>query len=246
MKRFSISIAAALAFWLAMPLTVIATTDPAPPATTAPGMGADPKGKIYILDVVVSEKGILLDFAGAAEVFREVAGVPFAIHYVASTLDPVTLKGGMKIIPTYTFDTAPRPDYVLIGSQGTEKAPDRIVQWLKTLHTDQTTLVSVCTGSDWLAQAGLLDNKEATTHHLVFGRFQQKYSSVKLVEGKRYVQSDPYIFTGAGFSSGMDLALHIVDVRFGRDVAKRTADRLEYRGDGWITNQNAYPENAGK
>lgn len=251
MKRFFKSIAVVLASFLVTALAAHASQDANPPIVDAAAHANDgdtstTSGKTYVLDVVISEKGILLDFAGAAEVFREVADVQFSIRYVAATLEPVTLKGGMKIIPTYTFETAPRPDYVLIGSQGTQKAPENVLNWLKSLHAGHTTLVSVCTGSEWLAQAGLLDNKEATTHHLTFDRFEQRYSSVKLVEGKRYVQSDPYIFTGAGFSSGMDLALHIVDARFGRNIAKRTADRLEYRGDGWITNENAYSETAGK
>jgi len=233
-------------------LFVVALNSPAAFAGQAQKQGspvdapAAPAHRTYILEVVVSEKGILLDFAGAAEAFREAAYTPFRIYYVAQTMQPVTLKGGMRIIPSYTFDDAPRPDYVLMGSQGTKRAPANVIHWLQSLHAQHTTLVSVCTGSEWLAQTGLLDNKEATTHHLTFDRFRQKYRDVKLVEGKRYVQSDPYIFTGAGFSSGMDLGLHIIDLRFGRDIAKRTADRLEYRGTGWITNENHYSAGSGE
>lgn len=230
-------------------LTVSAAQDSSPPVG-AVNVVADPAhpigGKTYVLDVVISEKGILLDFADSAEVFRETADVPFAIHYVAATMDPVTLKGGIRIVPDYTFETAPRPDYVLVGGQGTSKAPAIAISWLQRQYADHATLVSVCNGLDWLAQTGLLDNKAAVTHHLWANQLQQKFSSVRIVDGKRYVQSDPYIFTGAGFSSGMDVALHIVDVRFGREIAKRTADRLEYRGDGWITNENAYSNAAGK
>jgi transcriptional regulator GlxA family with amidase domain len=237
---------------IASALLILALSSPGAFAGQAPGRGssgdapAPQPRKAYILEVVVSEKGILLDFAGAAEAFREAADTPFRIYYVAATMRPVTLKGGMRIIPSYTFDDAPQPDYVLLGSQGTMRAPQNVVRWLRSLHVRHTTLVSVCTGSKWLAQTGLLANKEATTHHLTFERFKQTYRAVKLIEGKRYVQSDPYIFTGAGFSSGMDLALHIIDLRFGRDIAKRTADRLEYRGTGWITNDNNYSAGAGK
>src|SRR5262249_2097202 len=113
-----------------------------------PAAGAAPSpqpGKTYVLEVVVSEKGILLDFAGAAEVFREAADVPFRIYYVADTLQPVTLKGGIRIVPSYTFDNAPRPDYVLMGSQGTKQAPRNVIRWLQSLHAQHTTLVSVCT-----------------------------------------------------------------------------------------------------
>jgi transcriptional regulator GlxA family with amidase domain len=244
MKTTLLLIASALLIVMSNPPPAFAGQTP---KRSAAGSSIAPQpDKTYVLEVVVSEKGILLDFAGAAEAFREAADTPFRIYYVAQTLQPVTLKGGMRIIPSYTFDNAPRPDYVLLGSQGTRQAPPNVIHWLQSLYAQHTTLVSVCTGSEWLAQTGLLDNKKATTHHLTFGRFKQKYRDVKLVEGKRYVQSEPYIFTGAGFSSGMDLGLHIIDLRFGREIAKRTADRLEYRGAGWITNENHYSAGSGE
>src|SRR5690349_21599305 len=91
---------ASCALALLFPLAVLAARDGSPTAGTVDAFAnaARPvSGKIYVLDVVVSEKGILLDFADSAEVFREIADVPFAIHYIAATMDPVTLKGGLKI-----------------------------------------------------------------------------------------------------------------------------------------------------
>src|SRR5262249_6233078 len=57
---------------------------------------------------------------------------------------------------------------------------------------------------------------------------------VTLVRNVRYVQSDPIIFTAGGLSSGIDLALHIVDLNFGRDIAAATARAMEYEGKGWM------------
>ena len=207
---------------------------------------ADAHQKVRILEVIVSNGGILGDFAGPAEVFREAADQPFRIKYVAATLDPVTLKGGMRIVPDYSFQTAPRPDYVLMGSQGTRKPPSEVVAWLRGLYKNGSTLVSVCTGVDWLAYSGLLENKTSASPHLAIERLQKDHPGVQLVTGKRFVDSDPQIFTGGAFFSGMDLALHILDERYGRDVAQRTADRLEYRGTAWITNENDYSADAGK
>ncbi len=210
----------------------------------APCWAAEPVRPL-VVEIVISDEGILLDFAGPAEVFREAYGVNFSVYYVAQTLKPVRLKGGMTITPNYTYRTAPLPDYVVVGTQG-GAAPPEALQWLQALRGDEHAILSVCTGSDWLGQAGLLDHKEATTHHNQFDQFGQRFPAVKLVEGKRYVQSDPYIFTAAGFTAGMDLALHILDLRFGNEVARKTAARLEYQGQGWVSNENAWAAGAGR
>ena len=94
-------------------------------------------------------------------------------------------------------------------------------------------ILSVCTGAFKLGEAGLLDGKPATTHHDFFDRFAMKYPKVKLQKGKRFVQSDDRTFTAGGLSSGFDLALHVVDLYYGREVAQRTATYMEYEGTGW-------------
>ena len=96
--------------------------------------------------------------------------------------------------------------------------------------------MSVCTGADWLAQAGLLDGLEATTHHNAFKSYRRKYPSVDFIDGKRYVQADAHLYTSGGYTAGLDLALHILDQRLGRDAAQLAANRLEYKGTEWLTN----------
>jgi transcriptional regulator GlxA family with amidase domain len=85
--------------------------------------------------------------------------------------------------------------------------------------------------------AGVLKGKPATTHHDYFEMFQQQFPDVALQKGKRYVQSDSVIYTAGGLSSGIDLALHVVDLYFGRAVAANTARYMEYEGTGWIDNK---------
>jgi len=64
--------------------------------------------------------------------------------------------------------------------------------------------------------------------------FQKRFPEVSLQRGVRYVRSDPVIFTAGGLTSGIDLALHVVELYFGREVAARTASYLEYEGKGWL------------
>ena len=94
-------------------------------------------------------------------------------------------------------------------------------------------VMSVCTGAFKLALTGALDGKPATTHHEYYDAFHEKFPRVRLERGKRFVRSDDRIFTSGGLTSGMDLALHVVDLYFGRGVAERTATYLEYEGTGW-------------
>ena len=67
-----------------------------------------------------------------------------------------------------------------------------------------------------------------------YDAFQERFPGVRLQRGKRFVRSDARIFTAGGLTSGIDLALHVVDLYFGGDVARRTAKYMEYDGTGWL------------
>ena len=92
--------------------------------------------------------------------------------------------------------------------------------------------MSVCTGVRQLAAAGLLDGKQATTHHWFIDDFQQRFPKVHFQLGVRFVENDR-VSTSAGQSAGVDLALHVVERYFGRSIAEATADYLEYNNTQW-------------
>jgi transcriptional regulator GlxA family with amidase domain len=108
-------------------------------------------------------------------------------------------------------------------------------QWLAQVAADPDTdlVMSVCTGAFRLAEAGLLEGKPATTHHGYFDQFARASPGVKLQRGPRFVRSGEHLFTAGGLTSGIDLALHVVSLYYGTEVAQRTADWLEYRGVEW-------------
>ena len=93
--------------------------------------------------------------------------------------------------------------------------------------------MSVCTGAFVLAQTGLLAGKSATTHHGSLMILQTSYPDIHVKRGARFVD-ESNLATAAGLSSGIDLALHVVERYYGRDVAKETAYNLEYQGLGWM------------
>ena len=201
-----------------------------------------PKNASIKVAIVLSERATMIDFAGPWEVFQDTMlndkdgnmVMPFELYTVAPSKTPIHTSGGgrngMTVTPDYSFADAPEPDIVVIGAQA---GGDGLSEWLQKMHSDDKLVMSVCTGAFKLAKAGLLDGKQATTHHWYFGNFEQQFPNIKLVHQARYVQADSHTFTAGGLTSGVDLALHVVAERFGADVAQNTADYMEYTGTAW-------------
>jgi transcriptional regulator GlxA family with amidase domain len=194
----------------------------------------------------ISEGATMIDFAGPWEVFQDVhvpgrgktmdEVMPFELYTVAETREPIRASGGMRIVPDYTFDDAPAPRVIIVPAQ---RGSDRLHRWLTEMRPKVDVLASVCTGAFHLGKAGLLDGKRATTHHDFYEAFAQRNPKVTLVRGQRYVEADSVVATAGGLSSGIDLALHVVERYFGREVAAQTAAYMEYQGTGWQAEASA-------
>jgi putative intracellular protease/amidase/YHS domain-containing protein len=167
----------------------------------------------------------LLDFSGPAEVF---VSTGWQVSTVAATDDPVTCAGLVTITPQYTVANCPRADIIVIpgGSRAVSK-DKRVTDWVAKAVPQAEATLSVCTGVFVLAQAGLLDGKEATTHHGAIGVLRQQFPKIT-VHADRRVVDNGNIVTAAGVSSGIDGALHLVDRLMGRSQANATARYMEY------------------
>lgn len=197
------------------------------------------KGKIPVA-FAISDGVTVIDFAGPWEVFQDVmiAGrgsdheeqMPFQLFTVSDKTEQLTGSGGLKLVPDYTFETAPQPKVVVVPAQRGSQA---LHAWLRKLSTSTDVIMSVCTGAFQLGKAGLLKGKSATTHHDFFDSFAQQFPDVTLKRGLRFVEEEK-ISTAGGLTSGIDLALRVVDRYFGRDVAQATAVYMEYQSKGWI------------
>src|SRR5438270_6801365 len=192
------------------------------------------KGDIPVA-FVISEGAVIIDFCGPWEVFRDVmvsgGDHPFRLYTVSDKTDPITAGGGMKIVPDYTFANAPAAKVIVIPAQSEPSAA--MLKWIResTKNTDVT--MSVCTGAFVLAKTGLLSGKSATTFHAAFGTFAMQFPDIKLKRGARFVE-DGNLASAGGLSSGIDLALRVVERYYGRDVAQKTAYNMEYQGQGWM------------
>ena len=197
------------------------------------------KGKIPVA-FAISEGATVIDFAGPWEVFQDVhvrergkdmdEQMPFQLFTVSHKTEVLTGSGGLKLVPDYTFDTAPQPKVVVVPAQRGSQA---LHTWLRKMSTSADVVMSVCTGAFQLGKAGLLAGKSATTHHDFFDQFAKAFPDVTLKRGLRFVEEEK-ISTAGGLSSGIDLALRVVDRYFGREVAQATATYMEYQSKGWI------------
>jgi transcriptional regulator GlxA family with amidase domain len=181
----------------------------------------------------------MIDFAGPWEVFQDVhvhdrgatmdEMMPFELFTVAETADPVRVTGGMQVVPDYTVDNAPQPRVIVVPAH---RSTERSREWIVKASAKADLTMSVCTGAFVLAKAGLLKGRAATTHHDFFDEFEKANPDVTLRRGLRFVESGR-IATAGGLTSGIDLALRVVERYFGRDVAERTATYMEYQSGGW-------------
>src|SRR5437667_11070525 len=106
-----------------------------------------------------------------------------------------------------------------------------MLDWIRPSTKSTDVTMSVCTGAFVLAKTGLLKDKSATTFHAAFNTFAMEFPDIQLKRGARFVDNGN-LATAGGISSGIDLALHVVERYYGREVAQTTADNMEYHGMG--------------
>jgi transcriptional regulator GlxA family with amidase domain len=175
----------------------------------------------------------VLDFAGPYEVLvaarRANDESYFEVVTVAERRE-VTCWGGLQVTAGHTFDTCPKLDFLIVpgGPGAREKRPDVQAAPLAFLIARQSelgALASVCTGSFLLARAGILDGRRATTHTRRIDLFRSEFPQIDVVQEK--VVDLGNILTAGGVSSGIDLALYLIEREFGTEARVAEAIRLD-------------------
>jgi len=185
---------------------------------------------------VISNGAQVIDFTGPWEVFQDVmvpgrTDHPFHLYTVSKSTSPIHASGGMKIVPDYTFENAPAPKVIVIPAQS--EPSEATLEWIRKSTKTSDVTMSVCTGAFVLAKTGLLSGKAATTFHGAFVPFANEFPDIDLKRGARFVE-DGNLATAGGLSSGIDLALRVVERYFGHEIAQKTAYNMEYQGLGWM------------
>lgn len=139
---------------------------------------------------------------------------------------PVTTLTGLEFVAAAPPDPRGPIDTVVIpGGIGADaaRANPAVVDWISTAATHARRVVSVCTGAFLAAQAGLLDGCPATTHWASASRLANEFPTVAVDPDPIFVRSSERVWTAAGVTAGIDLALSLVEDDYGTDVAQTVA-----------------------
>ena len=188
----------------------------------------------------------LLDVAAPYEIFgwaRQVVEkkVDLKVHLLAETTQPILTHNGMHILPQLSFKRSPQLD--LIWTPGGRPSDLKrmmshrpYLDFLRSQSQKATYVTSVCEGALLLASAGLLNGHKATTHW-AFIPCLKAFPQIKIADGfPRFVVNKSknkqgklrYVVTGGGVSSGLDEALELVKLIFGKKVAENVQTTIQY------------------
>jgi transcriptional regulator GlxA family with amidase domain len=153
-------------------------------------------------------------------------GEPF---YQTATLSeaggPVTSSGGLTVV-TDAFGARSFDTVIFVGSDpAAVDAPPGVVAYARAMAGAARRTASICTGAFVLAEAGLLDGRRATTHWYYARELRERYPSIAVEDDRIFIVDGP-LWTSAGMSAGIDLALAMVEKDLGAELARRVAQKL--------------------
>jgi transcriptional regulator GlxA family with amidase domain len=172
----------------------------------------------------------LLDAAGPISVFEiaaRIAGAPPSIKVLAEVPGPVRSSSGVEMLARGLKAVGPISTLLVAGGGGVDAAATsaNILAFVRAMAKRGVRLASVCSGAYILAEAGLLDGRRATTHWRRTRHFLGAYPKVKLEPDRIFVR-DGNIWSSAGITAGIDLALAMAAEDFGDEIAQKTAREL--------------------
>jgi len=180
-----------------------------------------------VIVIVVFDDVTMLDVAGAGEVFAEAnrAGADYQLKIASVDGNDVTTSIGTRLGVTDAIASIESADTVLVA--GSDDLPRRpldpaLVKAIRSIAGRTRRLASICTGSFVLAQAGLLQGRRATTHWHEVRLFARAYPDITVEPDAIFVR-DGEVFTSAGISSGIDLALALVEMDYGTELVRAVA-----------------------
>ena len=188
---------------------------------------AQGEARSRVVVVVVFDGVTLLDVAGAGEVFVEANrfGADYRLKIASVDGCDVTSSIGTRLGVTDSISAIDSADTVLVA--GSDHLPGRaidpaLVEAIRSVSARTRRLASICTGSFILAQAGVLSGRRATTHWHDTRLLARAFPDIAVEPDAIFVR-DGDIFTSAGISSGIDLALALVEMDYGTELVRDVA-----------------------
>jgi transcriptional regulator GlxA family with amidase domain len=201
-------------------------------------MSSDPKSYMQAV-FIVPPKVHLLDISGPAHIFYEAVCYGASVNLFFCTISSHQTESVSSSTLSFHHLTpydqlelnpgdlvfVPGLDFSLLSDKQFMIDSRPFQNWLKAEHLNGVTICSVCTGAFLLAAAGLLDGRSCTTHWKYGERFKQLYPKARFQTNRLFVQEDR-IYTSAGVSSGIDLALYLTEQLWGASFAARIAKEV--------------------
>lgn len=191
--------------------------------------------------VIVQEGGYPSEAIGPIEVFHSAGSLwnqlqgerplpRFRVRTASHDGRPVASLCGLTITPEFALHDIRRTDVVIVPAAGWEIRPAvpanvALVAWLRRMHARGSWIGGVCTGVAFLAEAGLLDGRIATTHWAAAEAMRERYPAVAW-QAEQFVTEDGHILYAGGAYAWIDLSLHLVEKFCGHEVALQCAKSL--------------------
>jgi transcriptional regulator GlxA family with amidase domain len=191
---------------------------------------------IRAIEVLIFPAVQLLDVTGPVQVFASANDLaansggapPYRVKLVTQGDDSVRSSAGVVLTAAPLSRRSEGLDTLLVaGGEGAEAASDKplLIKWVRERATRARRVASVCTGAFVLAAAGLLDGRRAATHWKDCARLAQRFPAVRVEPDPIFVCDGP-VWTSAGVTAGIDLALALVEEDLGRSIALAVARYL--------------------
>ncbi len=174
----------------------------------------------------------VLDLTGPLQVFssanRALGYQAYQLQIVGLDADPIETNSGIKILPDIAYTDLHSADTLLLsGGRGVFPLLNNqsLISWVGCISTKVERIASVCSGAFLLAEAGLLQGKRAVTHWKACSRLASDYEGID-VEADAIWLKEGNLYTSAGVTSGIDLALALVEEDFGHAITMDVAREL--------------------
>lgn len=178
--------------------------------------------------VVLLDQVLPLDFAIPLHVFGREASEFYAVRTATPDGAPVKAAGGLSLVPDGDVNLLRRADTVIVPgyvAASSTRLDQMTLGLLRSAARRGARIVSICSGTFALAQAGLLDGLTVTTHWSFAAELAEQYPSTRVEPGLLFVDNDT-VLTSGGVTSGIDLCLHMLRKDLGAAVANHVARRI--------------------
>jgi transcriptional regulator GlxA family with amidase domain len=188
-------------------------------------------GEPITVGILLLNQPYITEFAGPLDVYHHVPAEKLKVFIISDSDKELVTYEGLPFRANYTIDNAPKLDVLVVpsgaGSLEADRKNVRVINWIQKAAREAKFITSHCEGAFLLAQAGLLDHKEATTFHADTDALQKQYPTCRVQTDQRVVV-DGNLITSPGGLASYEASLYVVEQLFGKDQALSIAAALVF------------------